>query len=87
MITKVVYLVLLFILSMQEFLTDALPVDLIGINSSLMKQYIMFVADRLLTDLGVPKVSNSVFIFISSLSQLVPGRTSFILFIKIEYQF
>lgn len=41
---------------LQEFLTDALPVDLIGMNCSLMKQYIEFVADRLLADLGLAKV-------------------------------
>ena len=40
----------------QEFLTDALPVNLIGMNCELMKQYIEYVADRLLTELGVPKV-------------------------------
>ncbi|XP_066530815.1 ribonucleoside-diphosphate reductase subunit M2 B isoform X1 [Hoplias malabaricus] len=39
----------------QEFLTEALPVDLIGINCSLMKKYIEFVADRLLIELGIPK--------------------------------
>ena len=32
----------------QEFLTEALPVKLIGMNHNLMKQYIEFVADRLL---------------------------------------
>lgn len=37
-------------------MTEALPVDLIGINCSLMKQYIEFVADRLLADLGLVKV-------------------------------
>lgn len=40
----------------QEFLTEALPVDLIGINCCLMKQYIEFVADRLFADLGLAKV-------------------------------
>ncbi len=40
----------------QEFLTDALPVNLIGMNCDLMKTYIEYVADRLLTELGVPKV-------------------------------
>ncbi len=40
----------------QEFLTDALPVDLIGMNSRLMVEYIEFVADRLLIDLELPKV-------------------------------
>ncbi|MCS6834218.1 MAG: ribonucleotide-diphosphate reductase subunit beta, partial [Flammeovirgaceae bacterium] len=39
----------------QEFITDALPVDLIGMNSRLMAQYIEFVADRLLVALGYPK--------------------------------
>jgi ribonucleotide reductase beta subunit family protein with ferritin-like domain len=38
-----------------EFVCDALPVELIGMNSKLMSQYIMFVADRLLFALGVPK--------------------------------
>ncbi|KAI0269173.1 ferritin-like superfamily [Gloeopeniophorella convolvens] len=36
----------------KEFLTDALPVDLIGMNATLMCQYIEFVADRLLVALG-----------------------------------
>lgn len=47
----------------QEFLTDALPVSLIGMNSTLMCQYIEFVADRLLLSLGNEKhykVSNPV---------------------------
>lgn len=40
----------------QEFLTEALPVDLIGMNCTLMKKYIEFVADRLLVELGCSKV-------------------------------
>jgi len=40
----------------QEFLTDALPVAMIGMNCNLMRQYIEFVADRLLGELGVDKV-------------------------------
>lgn len=40
----------------QEFLTEALPVKLIGMNDTLMKQYIEFVADRLLVALGCSKV-------------------------------
>ncbi|XP_077362995.1 ribonucleoside-diphosphate reductase subunit M2 B [Festucalex cinctus] len=61
----------------QEFLTEALPVDLIGINSSLMKQYIQFVADRLLTDLGLDKVylSENPFDFMESIS--LEGKTNF----------
>jgi ribonucleotide reductase beta subunit family protein with ferritin-like domain len=39
----------------KEFITDALPVSLIGMNAEQMSQYIEFVADRLLVALGVPK--------------------------------
>lgn len=39
-----------------EFLTDALPCDLIGMNAKLMAQYIEYVADRLLVELQCPKV-------------------------------
>ncbi|CAD6568572.1 MAG: Ribonucleotide-diphosphate reductase (RNR), small subunit [Tremellales sp. Tagirdzhanova-0007] len=42
----------------QEFLTDALPVSLIGMNAKLMCQYIEFVADRLLVALGNDKLWN-----------------------------
>lgn len=42
----------------KEFITDALPVNLIGMNSKLMAQYIEFVADRLLVSLGQPKMFN-----------------------------
>lgn len=41
-----------------EFITEALPVSLIGMNSDLMKQYIQFVADRLLKELGVTPIYN-----------------------------
>jgi ribonucleoside-diphosphate reductase beta chain len=43
----------------KEFVSSALPVRLIGMNSDLMCQYIEFVADRLLVDLGVDKVYGS----------------------------
>ena len=39
-----------------QFLTNALPVNLIGMNCDLMKQYIEFVADRLLVALEQTKV-------------------------------
>ena len=41
-----------------EFATEALPVSLIGMNKDLMIQYIKFVADRLLTQFGAPKLYN-----------------------------
>ncbi|WVQ66619.1 uncharacterized protein L199_004803 [Kwoniella botswanensis] len=40
----------------KEFLTDALPCALIGINADLMCQYIEYVADRLIVDLGYSKM-------------------------------
>jgi len=43
----------------QEFLTEALPCDMIGMNCDLMRRYIEFVADRLLVELGCQKIYNS----------------------------
>ena len=43
----------------HEFVTDAIPVSLIGMNAKLMCQYIEFVADRLLVSLGCDKIYNS----------------------------
>ncbi|CAE6412713.1 ribonucleoside-diphosphate reductase subunit M2 [Rhizoctonia solani AG-1 IB] len=61
----------------QEFLTDALPVGLIGMNAKLMCQYIEFVADRLLVALGNPKEYNSTnpFDFMDMIS--LQGKTNF----------
>lgn len=42
----------------QNFLTEALPVAMIGMNCKLMSQYIEFVADHLLVELGVSKMYN-----------------------------
>ncbi|KAF8553833.1 hypothetical protein OG21DRAFT_1413520 [Imleria badia] len=61
----------------QEFLTDALPVALIGMNAQLMCQYIEFVADRLLESLGNTKVYNAKnpFDFMDMIS--LQGKTNF----------
>ncbi len=61
----------------QEFLTDALPCALLGMNANLMKQYIEFVADRLLLALGNTKFYNSSnpFDFMESIS--LAGKTNF----------
>lgn len=40
----------------EEFITDALPCSIIGMNSKMMKQYIKYVADRLLIQLGYEKL-------------------------------
>jgi ribonucleoside-diphosphate reductase subunit M2 len=56
---------------------DALPVGLIGMNASLMCQYIEFVADRLLVALGSPKHYNvtNPFDFMDMIS--LQGKTNF----------
>jgi len=61
----------------QEFLTDALPVNLIGMNCQLMCQYIEFVADRLLRELGCQNRYNSEnpFDFMEHIS--LEGKTNF----------
>ena len=61
----------------KEFICDALPCKLIGMNSKLMSQYIEFVADRLLTQLGYEKVWNSSnpFDFMEMIS--LDGKTNF----------
>jgi len=43
----------------KEFIIDSLPCRLIGMNSDMMSQYIEFVADRLLIQLGYSKIFNS----------------------------
>lgn len=61
----------------KEFLTEALPCALLGMNSTLMKQYIEFVADRLLVALGNEKVykSTNPFDFMENIS--LGGKTNF----------
>lgn len=61
----------------QEFLTDALPVNLIGMNCELMSRYIEFVADRLLRELGCENRFNSEnpFDFMEHIS--LEGKTNF----------
>lgn len=61
----------------KEFVTDALPVKLIGMNAELMCQYIEFVADRLLVALGCNKVWNATnpFDFMELIS--LQGKTNF----------
>lgn len=61
----------------EEFITDALPCSLIGMNSKLMKQYIQFVADRLLVQLGCEKLYRvtNPFDFMELIS--LEGKTNF----------
>ncbi|MES2004856.1 MAG: ribonucleoside-diphosphate reductase small subunit [Bacteroidota bacterium] len=61
----------------KKFITDALPVDLIGMNAKLMQQYIEFVADRWISELGYAKVYNTSnpFDFMEMIS--LQGKTNF----------
>ncbi|CAN9254895.1 unnamed protein product [Alternaria alternata] len=61
----------------QEFLSDALPCALLGMNATLMCQYIEFVADRLLLALGNVKVYHATnpFDFMENIS--LAGKTNF----------
>ncbi|KAG9243505.1 putative ribonucleoside-diphosphate reductase small chain [Calycina marina] len=61
----------------QEFLTEALPCALLGMNATLMKQYIEFVADRLLLSLGNDKFYKTAnpFDFMENIS--LAGKTNF----------
>jgi len=70
----------------KEFVTDALPVKLIGMNAELMQQYIEFVADRLLVELGNEKVFNATnpFDFMDMIS--IQGKTNFFEKRVAEYQ-
>ena len=61
----------------KEFVTEALPVKLIGMNAELMCQYIEFVADRLLAELNCEKLYNvaNPFDFMELIS--LQGKTNF----------
>lgn len=61
----------------KEFIVESIPCNLIGMNSDLMKKYIEFVSDRLLTQLGCGKVYNSSnpFNFMEMIS--IDGKTNF----------
>jgi ribonucleotide reductase beta subunit family protein with ferritin-like domain len=61
----------------KEFICDALPCSLIGMNSKLMSQYIEFVADRLAVQLGAQKMyrTQNPFDFMDMIS--LEGKTNF----------
>ncbi len=69
-----------------EFVSESLPVELIGMNSSLMGAYIKFVADRLLFALGVPKYfrAENPFEWMDMIS--LQGKTNFFEKRVSEYQ-
>ena len=61
----------------KEFICDALPCRLIGMNSDLMSRYIEFIADRLVVQLGYDKIYNTAnpFDFMEMIS--IEGKTNF----------
>jgi ribonucleotide reductase beta subunit family protein with ferritin-like domain len=61
----------------KDFICDALPCSLIGMNAKLMSQYIEFVADRLAVQLGAPKIYKTAnpFDFMDLIS--IEGKTNF----------
>ena len=61
----------------REFITESLPVNLIGMNSKLMSEYLDFVTDHLLETLNCPKVYNTAnpFDFMDMIS--LEGKTNF----------
>jgi len=70
----------------REFITESLPVKLIGMNSDMMTQYLEFVTDRLLVELGCAKVYNveNPFDFMDMIS--LQGKTNFFEKRVAEYQ-
>ena len=61
----------------EKFITESLPVSLIGMNSELMREYVHFVADHLLVELGYKKHfnANNPFEFMTLIS--MQGKTNF----------
>jgi len=70
----------------KEFILEALPVRLIGMNSDLMSQYLEFVTDRLLVSLNCSKVYNveNPFDFMQNIA--LQGKTNFFEKRVAEYQ-
>lgn len=70
----------------REFITESLPISLIGMNSKLMTQYLEFITDRLLVELNCPRVYNvtNPFDFMEMIS--LEGKTNFFEKRVSEYQ-
>ena len=70
----------------REFITESLPASLIGMNAVLMTQYLEFVADRLLVELGCDREYNTAnpFDFMDMIS--LQGKTNFFEKKVAEYQ-
>jgi ribonucleotide reductase beta subunit family protein with ferritin-like domain len=69
-----------------RFITESLPVSLIGMNSNLMKDYICYIADRVLSMLGYDKLYNKANPFHFTQYSDVDGKTNFFDAKVSEYQ-
>ena len=61
----------------REFMTEALPVDIIGMNQKMMSQYIEYTADNLCVDLGASRLFNTPNPFLWMESLALEGKTNF----------
>ena len=70
----------------KQFITESLPCSMLGMNDNMMKQYIEFVADRLLLSLGYNKIYNVENPFQFMNRQSVEGKTDFFAHRPTQYQ-
>ena len=70
----------------ENFICESLPCRLIGMNSDLMREYIRFVADRLLTQLGYEKLYNNANPFAFMNQTCLDGKSNFFEKRVSEYQ-
>lgn len=70
----------------KEFILEALPVRLIGMNADLMEQYLEFVTDRLLDSLNIEKKFNTENPFDFMQNIALQGKTNFFEKRVAEYQ-
>jgi len=70
----------------REFICESLPCSLLGMNSDLMEQYIKFVADRLIIQLGYEKLYHveNPFTWMEAIS--IEGKTNFFEYRPTQYQ-
>lgn len=70
----------------EEFITEAVPCALIGMNADLLKQYIRFVADTIVVSLGYPKMYGATNPFDFMINICLTGKTNFFERRVSEYQ-
>ena len=61
----------------REFMIEALPIDIVGMNQNMMAQYIEYTADNICIDLGVSRLFNTKNPFLWMESLALEGKTNF----------